>query len=157
MKALLNILFTIIHTCILSIWRFIRDKVVPVINFMQGIKKLAAGELTAADFNAIIFFRDFLGCQEEWIKAVITAFIESLKELVPHLEIFKSKKPSNDNIILAFVEYYKSLEKAQRSMLLCKLASLVIFNNEKDTKHNHSDFIVQLTYSWMKNKEKLKN
>ncbi|MCK4661344.1 MAG: hypothetical protein KAT68_00650 [Bacteroidales bacterium] len=142
-----------------SVWKFSRDYVIPVIDFINVIKQMLEMEVDVAKcllnkkaFEYDSFFIEYLNCAESIIYKIMRAFIESVKVLVPDIEETKWNE-----ILLALVVYIKDLSKHQKAYLYFKLASLMVLKlapDKYELHSNHSDFLVQFNYTYRKNKKR---
>jgi len=139
-----------------GLWRFIRDYVVPVILFINAIKELLETDIDEKKFNYKSYFADKLKYTQKLITLLVNAFINAAEILIPEA-IEELKEKTYLAIILAFVEYFRTLDKPQKSMLFFKLASLMLIELTSDTKFkikdDEADLLIQLTYSYNKYKK----
>jgi len=133
-----------------GIYKFVRDNVIPCISFVNAIKALLDQDMTVENFSATEFLKGKLAVYGKLLQILMAAFVDSvLKLLSNQKDLFKDKK--YENIIIAFANYVKTLEKHQRNMLYLKLASMMLIfiagTNKIDLSSSHADTLIQLTYS----------
>lgn len=139
-------------------YKIIKEKAIPIIKFIEVIKLLIDNE----DFKTakpsktdkapaedktdwIAWIIEKLGWAKEMFDKFSTAFIKSLKTLLPDIITGKNFL----EVLKQFIEYLRTLNNSQKAMLFIKLASLMLINlsPEKKYKETESDFIIQTAYT----------
>jgi hypothetical protein len=153
----LNFLISIITALTNGMFKIIKDKVIPIIHFIETIKSLIENDdflpskkKTDKDKDPvktdwIVWLVKTLSWSEETFKKFSKAFISSLKKLLPDVIT-----GSSFLIVLEeFVEHLRTLNNTQKAFLFFKLASLMLIAlaPEKKFQETESDFIIQLVYT----------
>jgi len=151
---------------LLGLWKFSRDYVIPVIQFIEAVKellKVAIEQDEKIDAPSFQIQKYFIGrlskfINEELIKKIIVAFIEAVQEVCISITIEKADKNKQANVFAAFIEYLKPLNKYQRSMIYLKIASriLIAIVPADKLKGHTADVMVQMIYTNFKNKSKFR-
>lgn len=132
---------------------FIQDYIIPVIQFVNGIKALLESEIDEKTFEWKKYFSDYMGIAQDVIEFLVKAFAKAAKALCPP-DIITSTVYKQ--IIIQFANYVKTLEKRQRNFLYFKIASMMLMewysfrNKGEELKESECDFWLQFTYTYNK-------
>lgn len=134
---------------------FMQDYILPVIQFINGIKNLLESEIDEKSFEWKQYFSEYLGYAQDVIEFLVKAFVKAIKVLCPP-EIITGL--NYKQAIIQFANYVKTLEKRQRNFLYFKIASMMIMewyshrNKGEELKESECDFWLQFTYTYNKHK-----
>ena len=147
----------------INLWKFhaahiFIDLVSPVIQFVNAIKFFVSTEgkvkFELPDFKFVEYLADEFKFSEVFIERLIEAFVNSIKLIVVNIDKnFTEEQTANYNlnVLLAFTNYVKTLNKWNKDMIYLKLAStmlIYLFSKSGDTLKDHeATTMVQLTYS----------
>ena len=132
---------------------FIQDYIIPVIQFVNAIKKLLESEIDEKTFEWKQYFAEYLGFAQDVIEFLVKVFAKAAKALCPPDVITATVYKQ---IILQFANYVKTLEKRQRNFLYFKIASMMLMewysqrNKGETLKESECDFWLQFTYTYNK-------
>jgi len=102
---------------------FIQYYIIPVIQFVNAIKKLLESEIDEKTFEWKQYFAEYLGFAQDVIEFLVKVFAKAAKALCPPDVITATVYKQ---IILQFANYVKTLEKRQRNFLYFKIASVIV-------------------------------
>jgi len=149
-----------IQIIITGAYKFVRDYVIPVINFVSLIKELLEKEIdeTKEGTAKVLYdknkFATLLGCTSDIIENMITAFVGAIRSVLPELA------PSGQvyyKTIDIFINHMRTLTPTQQTMYLFKIGSYMLMSysfssNKIKLKEHEADLYVQMVYSFKKNK-----
>jgi hypothetical protein len=145
-------LFYYIQLFIMGVYRIVRDYVIPTINFLQFLKDLLSEEIEKIDaqtrFNKKSL-AESLGLAESIIDKLVNSFVYAIKQILPELA---PTGTTYFNVIKNFVVHLKDKDTSYISMLLFKMASLMLVHWNKsdkkpEIKEYEADLLVQIVYS----------
>ena len=141
-----------IQLFIMGVYRIVRDYVIPTVNFLQFLKNLLGEEIEKIDAQTRLSKKSLaesLGLAESIIEKLVNSFVYAIKQILPELA---PTGTTYYNIIKNFVVYLKDKDASYISMLLFKIASLMLVHWNKsdkkpEIKEYEADLIVQIVYS----------
>lgn len=150
MSKIITVFLASIKLIGLGIFKFMRMYAVPCIKFINSFKLLLESKIEPKAFVAVEYFNKTMDISTVFMLLLLDAFVYSIKLLCKNIKEIQ-KAESNEEVILAFANYIRTLEKENRHMFYFKLASLMLIfiagKNKNQLTNSNADLIIQLCYT----------